>query len=232
VTEGTDTDDPSVFGQEAHVISGATTGPRAGNLPDHDVYDNLILLCSKDHKRVDDQVGHYTPELLRQIKHDHEKWVTGLGESNGPVRVIPDPAHPIPKALRVCMTATTLWNVMSDAHVFHPSWPDRLSEHQEDLIASFLDDLRDWRDVASMEDGYGIGREASKALEAHVQALHKAGLLVGARKRHCLLTSGVAQEPSRWRAVDIELQPLSIAQVVDEAGTKIWPPVQQESTAT
>lgn len=53
VTEGTDSDDPSVFGQEAHIISEAATGPRHAELPAYDVYDNLILLCSKDHKRVD-----------------------------------------------------------------------------------------------------------------------------------------------------------------------------------
>lgn len=225
VTEGTDTDDPSVFGQEAHIISGATTGPRAADLPDHDAYDNLILLCSKDHKRVDDQVGHYTPELLRQIKREHEEWIASLGESNGPVRLISDPTQPIARTLKVCMTASSLWNLMDDAHIFYPSWPDGLSEEQQDLIASFLDVLRDWRDVASMEDGFQIGRDAAKNLESHVQAPHKAGLLIGARKRHCLLTGGAAKEPSPWRAVDIEIQPLSIAQVVDDMGTRIWPPV-------
>jgi hypothetical protein len=93
------------------------------------------------------------------------------------------------------MTASALWNLMGDAHSFHPSWPDGLSEEQQDLIASFLDDLRDWRDPASMEDSYQVGREASKHIETHVQALHEAGLLIGARRRHCLLTGGVAQEP-------------------------------------
>jgi 5-methylcytosine-specific restriction endonuclease McrA len=227
VTEGTDTDDPSVFGQEAHIISEAAAGPRAGDRPGHDAYDNLILLCSKDHKRIDDQVGHYTPELLRQIRRDHEEWVTGLGESNGPVRLVPDPAYPIAKTLRVCMTASSLWNLMGDAHIFYPSWPDGLSEEQQDLITNFLDDLRDWRDVASMEDGYQVGGEAAKGLQSHVQALQEAGLLIGARKRHCLLTGGVAREPSPWRTVDIEIQPLSIAQVIDGTGARIWPPVSE-----
>ncbi len=43
-----------------------------------DSYDNLILLCSKDHKRVDDQVGHYTADRLRQIKLSHEQWIKSL----------------------------------------------------------------------------------------------------------------------------------------------------------
>src|SRR5689334_1541463 len=68
VTEGTDTDEPSVFGQEAHMVARARNGPRAGEVADVDSYDNLILLCGKDHKRVHDQVGHYTVDRLKQIK--------------------------------------------------------------------------------------------------------------------------------------------------------------------
>jgi hypothetical protein len=41
VTEGTETDDPSVFGQEAHIISGKADGPRHAYLPNFDVYSNL-----------------------------------------------------------------------------------------------------------------------------------------------------------------------------------------------
>jgi hypothetical protein len=118
-----------------------------------------------DPRLEDDQVGHHTPELLRQDKHEREGWIAGLGESNGPTRLIPDPTYPIPKTLRICMIASTLWNLMGDAHIFYPSWPDGLSEEQHDLIADFLDDLRDWRGVASIEDSYRVGRDASKHLE-------------------------------------------------------------------
>jgi hypothetical protein len=82
VTEGTDTDDPSVFGEEAHIVARARNGPRAGDVADLDSYDNLILLCSKDHKRVDDQVGYYTVNRLKEIKQKHEEWVASLGKTN------------------------------------------------------------------------------------------------------------------------------------------------------
>ncbi len=127
VTEGTETDDPSVFGEEAHIVSAAPDGPRHGPLPSHDVYDNLILLCSKHHKQVDDQVGHYTVDLLKQIKRDHEEWVRSRDEP-GPVRLVHDPKYPIPKALTLCITGTQLWNNMEGVRAFHPSWPDGLSE--------------------------------------------------------------------------------------------------------
>lgn len=72
VTEATATDNRSVLGEEAHIVGQSPTGPRAGPVADIDGYDNLILLCSNDHKQVDDQVGYYTVERLRQIKSEHE----------------------------------------------------------------------------------------------------------------------------------------------------------------
>jgi hypothetical protein len=80
VTERTETDDPAVFGEEAHIVAQGSAGPRAGQVADVDAYDNLILLCSKDHKRVDDQVAHYTVPRLRQIKRAHEQWIRSLGQ--------------------------------------------------------------------------------------------------------------------------------------------------------
>jgi hypothetical protein len=83
-TEGTETDDPSVFGEEAHIVAQGQTGPRAdGHVEDVDAYDNLILMCSKDHKRIDDQVGYYTVARLRGIKRSHEEWTRSLGDSTG-----------------------------------------------------------------------------------------------------------------------------------------------------
>jgi hypothetical protein len=72
VTDRTSTDDPSVFGEEAHIVVQSGGRPRAGNVADPDRYDNLALLCSKDHKRVDDQVGCYNVARLREIKRNHE----------------------------------------------------------------------------------------------------------------------------------------------------------------
>jgi tetratricopeptide (TPR) repeat protein len=40
-----------------------------------DSYENLILLCRIDHKKVDDQRRHYTTARLRQVKAEHEAWV-------------------------------------------------------------------------------------------------------------------------------------------------------------
>ena len=102
VTEATDSDDPSVFGEEAHIVAKAQNGPRAGKLIDVDSYDNLILLCSMDHKRVDDQVACYTVGRLKAIKQKHEEWISTLGKPDVALtvaeRLLAKPVSSLPPA--------------------------------------------------------------------------------------------------------------------------------------
>ena len=78
VIDETSTDDPSVIGEEAHIIAQRNNGPR-GDSPltqeQRDKYENLILLCSIHHKIIDDQEKEYTVGKLIQFKQKHEKWV-------------------------------------------------------------------------------------------------------------------------------------------------------------
>lgn len=73
------TDDPSVVGEEAHIVARNEDGPR-GNQPltrdKRDLYQNLILLCSIHHKIIDDQPDSYPVEKLLEFKLSHELWVT------------------------------------------------------------------------------------------------------------------------------------------------------------
>jgi hypothetical protein len=69
-----------VIGQEAHIVARSPGGPRAGQIADPDGYDNLILLCSKDHKRIDDQEGFFTVEYLKSMKLAHSIWIQTQAE--------------------------------------------------------------------------------------------------------------------------------------------------------
>lgn len=85
VESQTDTDDPSILGEECHIIANHDGGPRSEpSLPDsdRDKADNLILLCRNHHKIVDDQFEAYTVERLRAIKSEHEKWVAATLEKS------------------------------------------------------------------------------------------------------------------------------------------------------
>src|SRR5579864_8713753 len=79
VIDATAADDESVVGEECHITSGRGQGPRYDrSVPDERIDDaeNLVLLCRVHHKMVDDQYETYTAELLRNLKQNHEKWVS------------------------------------------------------------------------------------------------------------------------------------------------------------
>jgi len=223
VTEGTDTDDPSVFGEEAHIVGQSPNGPRAGNIADVDSYANLILLCRKHHKQVDDQVGRYTVERLKEIKRQHEEWVASQGETidHGPVRLIPDRTRPPKKMLTLITSGTALWRFVKSAHSSFTSSPDGLSDAHEDLIAAFFDNLQDWMDISGDFDSYRDELNARRALDESIKELAKAGFVVGARERFLLLTGGVDKAPSPWRTFDVEVQPFNLMQMVDAYGKPV-----------
>lgn len=78
VIDETSTDDPSIIGQEAHIVAKKKDGPRGNHpleLDKRDKYDNLILLCSIHHKVIDDQEIEYTVEKLHEYKKTHENWI-------------------------------------------------------------------------------------------------------------------------------------------------------------
>ena len=79
VVDATAVDNESVIGEECHIISSRPNGPRYDpSYPQEklNTYENLILLCRIHHKMVDDQCESYTVDVLRQMKVNHELWVS------------------------------------------------------------------------------------------------------------------------------------------------------------
>lgn len=73
-----ETDDPSVVGQEAHIVARKNDGPRGHSdltTEQRDKSNNLILLCGVHHKLIDDKETEFTVEKLHKFKEEHEKWV-------------------------------------------------------------------------------------------------------------------------------------------------------------
>lgn len=211
-------DEPSVYGEECHIVAQSRGGPRAEDIDDLDGYENLILLCRKHHKQVDDQVAHFTVERLRRIKHDHE---VREAARSGPTRLISDPNKPTSRVLKLCVTGESLWSLLCSSYSFYPSWPEGLDDAQGDAVSAFLDELRDWLDIAR-ELSYTEGRKAAKALGEHILELGELGMFVGVRERNLLLVGGSA-EPTRWPAFEVEFQRVSDAQLADENGKPYKP---------
>ena len=79
VMDESETDDPSVIGEEAHIVARKKNGPRGKSKlteEQRDKYNNLILLCSVHHKLIDDQKNKYTIDILNQYKREHENWIS------------------------------------------------------------------------------------------------------------------------------------------------------------
>lgn len=69
--------DDVIIGEEAHIVSSTTEGPRHRELSPKQIddYGNLLLLCRNDHHRVDEEDEFYTEALLREVKQRHESWI-------------------------------------------------------------------------------------------------------------------------------------------------------------
>lgn len=78
VEDASETDDPTLVGENCHIFAEKDDGPRGDpTMPvdDRNRYGNLILLCNVHHKIIDDQVATWTVQRLRQLKQSHEAWV-------------------------------------------------------------------------------------------------------------------------------------------------------------
>ena len=119
--------------------------------------------------------------------------------------------------LTLVTNGTELWRFVRGAYSFFPKSSYGLSDENEELIAAFFDNLRDWMDAGDL-DSYREELHARRALDESIEELTKAGFVVGARERFLLLTGGVDKAPSPWRAFDIEVHPFSAMQLVGEEG--------------
>lgn len=69
----------SLVGEIAHIVAQKPDGPRGESelpIPERDLFHNLILLCRKHHKIVDDQVEQFSVSTLKKKAEEHYKWVS------------------------------------------------------------------------------------------------------------------------------------------------------------
>ena len=76
-----------IFAEKAHIVAYSEKGPRGGEDRPADInsLDNLMLLCARCHKLVDDHPARYTVENLRTDKVLHEERIrrlTGLDQNH------------------------------------------------------------------------------------------------------------------------------------------------------
>jgi hypothetical protein len=197
----TNLDDESIVGEECHIISSSTSGPRYDqSLPQEklDAYENLILLCRTHHKMIDDQSESYSSDILRQMKMNHEVWVSEkLSASQNPKRVkIHRVKQNIPAYLVRLTTGREALNLVLHSYVMWTNHDELNTQEEVDLIGGFLQNLRDLADIGSeLEPADEV--QASFSLTKSLEELERAGYFVFGG-REIQLIEGGNEEPSDW----------------------------------
>ena len=191
--------DGIVLGEEAHIVAKQENGPRglSGPRENIDGYQNLILLCLSDHRRIDEQPDFYTVDHLLKAKADHEKWAASKLATPGPLRVLKSPQEDdIP--LQLIPNGETVWELVADSHQFNMrSLPDDRNPAASDAADMFLTTAKEWGEIADVvqDQGFTSVRDAQRSLSELLADLHSQGLFVFGRRITRTLTGGTG-DPS------------------------------------
>lgn len=187
-----------VLGEEAHIVSEESNGPRFRPMPKKEVdgYGNLILLCPSDHKIVDEQVSNYTEQHLQTLKRDHEKWVKQRMSSTEPAIKVRDPEAGKPITLQRIDTGKGLMNIVAHTYATARDNPEPRTIEEATLFGGFFQNVTDYNDIW---DRIGpSGRiEAEFLLSEEIAQLRRAGLVVYAGVKKHVIEGGV-RPPAPW----------------------------------
>lgn len=210
VVDATGIDDESVVGDECHIMSSLSSGPRHDpSFPRDklDTYENLILLCRVHHKMVDDQYESYAVAILRQMKVNHEVWVSNQlsdTQNSKPLKFRRIKKN-IPAYLIRLTTGTEVLNLILNSYAFLTGHDELKSQEEVDLIGNFLQTIQDLGDIGnSLEAGDRV--KTAYDLARSLEELDNSGFFVFGGREIQLLESGTMAEPENW--------PVAILQVL------------------
>lgn len=204
----TSLDADSIIGDECHIRSGKPTGPRfEADFPtemiDSDL--NLIILCKIHHKMIDDQFETYTTELLLSIKKNHEAWINSRLSVEEPIprSKIVRYKNEIPKSLPRIENGKDLLDLSLPCMSMYHDYPSDLDAEETELVASFVQSIRDWNDIGSSLEPGDIIR-ASKSISDEMNELRiKQFEIFGAIEKQTLVSDNM--EDANWRAFHLSI---------------------------
>jgi hypothetical protein len=181
-----------VLGEEAHIVSEAPNGPRFRLLPRDqvDAYANLLLLCPSDHKKVDEQVTHFSEQRLLTIKREHEQWVKDRLSATMPQIKIRDPEPDKPMVLQRIETGKQLMNVVAHTVAEKHDHPEPRSAEEAELMGGVFQNAIDYSDL--WDDIGPSGRmQAEFSISKDIDRLREAGFAVYAGAKNHVLEGGM-----------------------------------------
>lgn len=182
VQDSSESNDTLIIGEECHIISSKSNGPRGGldYNGDFDHYDNLILLCANDHKRIDELTDIYTDEKLRLIKTLHESWVKSTLERD--VLAFTNDKNNI-KSLSKLVSGKQIVDLINGAHMFQFDHDELKTEEEANTIGEFFEELRDYGDILS-DIGFAEVAKIGLHYNGEVEKIKQLGfLLFGLRRK-------------------------------------------------
>ncbi len=137
-----------IIGEECHIVSEKPNGPRGKDTwhGDFDHYNNLVLLCANDHKRVDELISIYTTEKLKLFKEVHESWVKETLERD--VLAFTNDKQNV-KSLSKITSGKQLVDLIRDAHMYNFEHEELKTEEEAEKIGGLFEELQDYGDVLS-----------------------------------------------------------------------------------
>lgn len=198
VFENTKNDRESVVGEECHIISGASQGPRNDSDFSREMIDdvsNLILLCRVHHKQIDDQVETYTSELLKSIKYNHERWVEDKLKDQPEIpRVqIKRVKEEVPDKLLLVKSGKELFNLATGTFALYHDYSDDLTDEELDLVSCFIQNVKDWAELSQeMEPSQRIN--ASRDIDREMKILRQFNIFAFAAVEKQKIIGGVGGE--------------------------------------
>jgi hypothetical protein len=211
IEDRTDTDREALVGQECHIVSAATHGPRHEPPPHggYDAIENLILLCSLCHDVVDAQPGSYPPDALRRLKAGHERKVSrrlqGGVVSQASLTPMPDRIE-----LDLIASGRQLVGLLADTEMLVFDHDQPRSDAEADLIASLAQQLED-ADLALHALGPAEAVRLGHDLQGFLtEDLLSAGLVVYGAVVHRRLTVVDQEAPWRCCVVNVRYAPPAV----------------------
>lgn len=171
-----------IIGQQCHIVSEKDKGPRS-NLnfdKDYDGYENLMLLCVNDHKRIDDQTEIYPPERLKLLKQKHELWVKKTLEKD--VSAFANDEQNI-KSLPLVKSGKHLVDIIRGVHMFDFDNEELITNKEAEKVGYIFDILKDYIDI--LEDlRYTNILKLAIELNNEIEELEELGFLIFGMKRN------------------------------------------------
>src|SRR5262249_46913749 len=145
---------------------------------------NLILLCANCHAIIDGQPQRWTPDVLRELKREHEQKVekrtTGAGAWSRPELKLRGREKPL--RLERITNGDALVRLVDSAFSFTTGAADGLSPAQREVVGDFLQSAHDWGEISD-DIGPKGQMEAAQDLDDGIEGLRAQGLIVYATRR-------------------------------------------------